>query len=108
MTTELVEQRVQPFVHRLRATRPDTPILLAESPLDVQDNPGNVALRTAFDELSRAGVGNLHYLPGETQLAGDENGTVDGAHPTDLGFYRMAVAYRPLLEKILHTGPRTN
>jgi len=27
--------------------------------------------------------------------------TVDGVHPTDLGFYTMAKSLRPLLEKIL-------
>ncbi|MFH1747477.1 MAG: SGNH/GDSL hydrolase family protein [Planctomycetota bacterium] len=48
-----------------------------------------------------AGVEHLHYLPGEPQLAGRENGTVDGVHPTDLGFYRMAEAYEPVLRRIL-------
>ena len=54
-------------------------------------NPGNQALRDAFATLTDEGVSRLYYLPGESQLAGTENGTVDAAHPTDLGFSRMDV-----------------
>jgi lysophospholipase L1-like esterase len=104
MTTELVRERIQPSVRRLRQARPDTPILLVESPLHPDTNPGNPALREAFNALKQDGVKNLYYLEGKDQLAGPENGTVDGVHPTDLGFYRMAVAYRPMLERILSTG----
>jgi lysophospholipase L1-like esterase len=101
MTTEMVSERVGPFVRILRAAQPATPILLVESPLNPLDNPGNQALRNAFAALTEEGVGRLYYLPGESQLAGTENGTVDGVHPTDLGFNRMAVGYEPVLEAIL-------
>jgi hypothetical protein len=101
MTTAMVQERVEPFVGTLRQARPRTPILLVESPFSANDNPGNLALRKAFENLLTQGVGNLHYLRGDTQLAGRENGTVDGVHPTDLGFYRMAVVYRPVIQNIL-------
>jgi lysophospholipase L1-like esterase len=105
MTTDMVRERVQPFVRMLREARPATPILLVESPLSVADNPGNRALREAFAELTNAGVSRLYYLPGAAQLAGAENGTVDGVHPTDLGFDRMATAYEPILGAILASEP---
>ncbi|MCP4247977.1 MAG: hypothetical protein GY778_13095, partial [bacterium] len=105
MTTEMVCDRVQPFVRLLRRARPDTPILLVESPFAIGSNPGNQTLRHAFEDLTEQGVRHLHYLPGDAQLAGAENGTVDGVHPTDLGFFRMAVTYRPVLEAILETDP---
>jgi hypothetical protein len=101
MRAPMVRERVQPFVRMLRAARPQTPILLVENPHNAATNPSNQALREAFDELTGLGVTQLHYLPGGPQLGGEENGTVDGVHPTDLGFYRMAVAYRPVLEGIL-------
>ncbi len=41
MTTDMVRERVQPFVKILREARPATPILLVESPLNPSDNPGN-------------------------------------------------------------------
>ncbi|MBN2445235.1 MAG: serine hydrolase [Phycisphaerae bacterium] len=102
MTLQMVRERVMPFVHRLREVHPDTPILLAENPHDAGRNPGNQVLRRHYDELTAAGVSNLHYLSGEEQLAGVENGTVDGVHPTDLGFDRMARVYEPVLREILN------
>ena len=104
MTTEMVRQRVQPFVRILRAAQPTNPILLVESPLNPDANPGNEALRNAFENLTEQGVSGLYYLPGKTQLAGSENGTVDGVHPTDLGFFRIATAYEPVLRSILDSS----
>lgn len=101
MTTTMVRRRVKPFVRILREARPETPILFVENPINACTNPGNAALRDIFGELGSAGVEHLHYLPGHTLLAGPENGTVDGVHPTDLGFFRMAVAFRPVLEGLL-------
>ena len=62
---------------------------------------GRAALRKTFDELVAAGDANLAYLPGEHQLAADGESTVDGSHPTDLGFVQQADAFQPALEKLL-------
>lgn len=101
MTTEMVKERVEPFVRTLRARHPRTPILLVENPLRDKKHPQNQALRAAFERLRAEGVTNLHCLPGEPQLAGLENGTVDGVHPTDLGFLRMAQYYHPVVKDLL-------
>jgi hypothetical protein len=101
MTLEMVKERVEPFVLALRAKHPDTPILLVENPLLSGDSEQNVALRDAFKRLQKQGQKKLTLLPSKVQLAGAENGTVDGVHPTDLGFYRMAQAYLPVLKQIL-------
>jgi hypothetical protein len=101
MTTPMVQKRVEPFVLTLCRSHPDTAILLVESPLAISHNPGNAALRKVYEKLLKQNVRNLYYLSGDSQLAGEENGTVDGVHPTDLGFFRMAAAYRPVLEKII-------
>ena len=103
MTSEMVAERYIPFVHILRKARPDTPILMVESPLEIPYRAGNKELNQAFKQLTAEGQTRLYYLPGESQLAGEENGTVDGVHPTDLGFHRMAVAYKPVLAAILAT-----
>ena len=101
MTPDMVRERVAPFVRHLREKRPATPILLVENPINPLHNPGNDFLQTVFKKLSEAGVTNLHYLSGVHQLEGTEEGTVDGVHPTDLGFARMAAVYEPLLRTIL-------
>ncbi|GAB4326085.1 MAG: SGNH/GDSL hydrolase family protein [Candidatus Sumerlaeia bacterium] len=101
MTHEMVRERVEPFVHRLRQAHPDTPILLVENPIRPETNQGNVELRAAWERLQAARVPHLYYLPGRGQMYGPESGTVDGVHPTDLGFYRMATVYEPVLREIL-------
>ena len=101
MTAAMVRDRVQPFVRILRQARPETPVLLVENPHPTGGRAGNRALREAYEELKRQGIRNIHYLPGEGQRAGRENGTVDGVHPTDLGFFRMATAYLPVLKGLL-------
>ena len=101
MTPEMVRERVEPFVHSLRRARPETPIVLVENPIRPRENEVNPLLRQAFDKLQSQGVENLHYLPGDALLAGRENGTVDGVHPTDLGFLRMAETMEPVLRDLL-------
>jgi hypothetical protein len=40
-------------------------------------------------------------VPGESLLGSDGEATVDGTHPTDLGFDRMADAFAPVLRRVL-------
>ena len=63
----------------------------------------NSVLRAAYERLLAAGVPGLTYVPGEGLLGTDGEATVDGTHPTDLGFMRMAEALAPVLRKILET-----
>ena len=44
----------------------------------------------------------LYFLDGPSTIAGDEEGTVDGIHPTDLGFDRMAKGFTPPLRAMLN------
>ncbi len=111
LTPEEVTERVEPFVIALRAARPEAPIILVEN-IAYQAGaylPGsresytikNAALRAAHERLTAQGVQGLHYIPGETLLGNDGEATVDGTHPTDLGFQRMADAMEPLLRQVL-------
>ncbi|MCC6486237.1 MAG: SGNH/GDSL hydrolase family protein, partial [Candidatus Hydrogenedentes bacterium] len=102
LTAAEVSERVVPFVKRLRELRPETPILFVEN---IQYQAGwflegskksyeekNAALTEAFTSLQKDGLQNLHYLSCSELLGHDHEATVDGTHPTDLGFYRMAEA----------------
>jgi lysophospholipase L1-like esterase len=54
-----------------------------------------------------AGDRNIHFLDGGTLLGDDfEECTVDGVHPTDLGFLRMASGIEPVLTRLLDNGNR--
>ena len=61
------------------------------------------ALRQVYASLQDEGVDNLHYLHGDQLLGADGEDTVDGSHPTDLGFMRQAEAFYPLLKSIVNT-----
>lgn len=109
-----VEKRAEPFVRRLRKARPYTPILLVEDRSYANSAllPGvrrhnlasREALRKAYLKMVYEGVESLHYQPGEDLLGGDGEATVDGSHPTDLGFLRQGEAMLPLLRYTL-PGP---
>ncbi|GMV94917.1 MAG: hydrolase [Candidatus Hydrogenedentota bacterium] len=110
MAPELIAERVVPFVKRLREIQPETPILLVENieyqagwfipaKRDAYVNK-NVEWKKAFDTLQADGVANLHYFPCDALLGDDHEGTVDGTHPTDLGFYRMAQALEPIVREL--------
>jgi hypothetical protein len=111
LSPDKVAERTEPFVRALRKARPETPILLVEdrsyahAPWSAgarQRNAENrAALRKAYEALTAAGVKNLHYLPGERLIGDDGEGTVDGSHPTDLGFLRQADAFAEVLGPIL-------
>jgi hypothetical protein len=101
MVDELVEERYADFVRKLRAARPETPILIVEHLKPERVPERNAMLKRIFTELQAEGLGGLHYLEGEKLLAGEEEGTVDGIHPTDLGYFRLAEAHREPLSRIL-------
>ncbi|MGE3778269.1 MAG: N,N-dimethylformamidase beta subunit family domain-containing protein, partial [Pirellulaceae bacterium] len=106
-----VTERTEPLVRRLRAARPLTPILLVEdrsysdawvnADRQQRNTDSRQALWDAYQRLLADGVGGLHYLPGERLLGTDRDDTVDGSHPTDLGFQRHADAFEPVLRNLL-------
>jgi lysophospholipase L1-like esterase len=112
-----VAERTEPFVRRLRAARPHTPIVLVEDRnytdafLNAGRRTGNeanhAALRAAYQRLKQAGVKDLHYLRAEDLLGADGEDTVDGSHPTDLGFVRHADAFAKVLKPLLKRAVKT-
>ena len=109
MPLELVKNRVVPFVEILRKIRPEIPIILVESreaPRDFLYSYNTKfgkwqAYRFAYEELMAKGIKNLHYINGINQVGSDGEGTVDGSHPTDLGFWRQADFFEPKIRSIL-------
>lgn len=111
MSAKAVAKRTEPLVRQLRKLRPTVPILLVEdrsysnSFLIKTARQRNLSsrreLKAAFARLQKSGVQGLYYLAGESLLGDDNLGTVDGSHPTDLGFLRMADQFEPILTKML-------
>lgn len=113
MSPELVEQRAVPFIQKIRAKHPNTPILMVEDRLysnawlqpevmkrqkKQQEN-----FKKAFDFFVSQGDKNIHYLPHDNLLGEnlDQDGTVDRSHPNDLGMYRMTDALENAIRKFL-------
>ena len=111
MSSDEVTERVEPFVRVLRKAHPTTPILLVEDrtyahaflvpSVDRGNQMRRAALMEVYKRLSAEGVPNLHYLEGEKLLSADGEGTVDGSHPTDLGFAHQAGAFIEVLKPLL-------
>ena len=98
-------------VDRLRATHPDAPILLmsptpgkaylAHLPGDSVEKADIMAAEAA--RRNAEGDAGVHYFDALREGCGDDfwEGYVDGCHLNDLGFYRLAHAICPVVEKLL-------
>ncbi len=114
MTAKDVHERAAACVKTLRAARPRTPILLVED-RNYADNFLNAsrrernetnheAMRAVYAKLREEKVPLLHYLKADDLLGEDGEATIDGSHPTDLGFTRQAAAFEQVLRKILNAS----
>jgi lysophospholipase L1-like esterase len=111
MDAEAVTERAEPLCRQLRAARPNVPIVLVEdrtytharfsSSSRERHATSRAALRKAFENLTAAGVKNLHYVEGDQLLGDDDEATTDGSHPNDLGMVRYADVYEKVLRRIL-------
>ncbi|NOS68739.1 MAG: hypothetical protein HOP33_02270 [Verrucomicrobia bacterium] len=110
MKPESVSERMSAMIATLREKHPKTPIVLVEH-IDVGSalvlpsrragySKSNAALRNIFEKRVKAGDRRLFYVRGEKLLGTDGQGTVDGVHPTDLGFMRMADVIEPVLKRV--------
>ncbi|MFN5707880.1 MAG: SGNH/GDSL hydrolase family protein [Planctomycetota bacterium] len=111
MGHELVAERCVPLVNQIRASRPETPIILVEDrrftnswlqrERAAEHDLNHAALRTAFEQLQQGGVQKLFYLEGDSLLGLDSEGATDGSHPNDLGFFRQADQFELILRAAL-------
>jgi hypothetical protein len=113
MNGQMVAERVEPFVRKLRQAHPDTPILLVEDRTysdafmiqsrRQRNTENRRELKKVYVRLKSEGDKHLYYLPGERLLEDDRDNlaTVDGSHPTDLGFMRQADVFCEALRPIL-------
>ena len=96
-----------PFYEIIRAKNPDVPYVMISRP-NVATNPDSAIERRdvvidSFRKARAAGDKNVYYIDGETFFLGEfENEcTMDGVHPNDLGFTLMANSIGRVLTHIL-------
>ena len=95
----------EPLYDTFRASHPDTPYIMVSLP-DVDRKEllpavGTIApeaglrrqiIYAAYNRAVKLGDKHVSFIDGRTLFAGLQRGdcTVDGTHPNDLGFFRMA------------------
>lgn len=109
-----VEERLTYLLTVLKRKHPFTPVVLVESAgyrgefvrgtRDPGVLPINKAMRKVYDATVRNWNGRLFYVEGRRLFGPDGEGTVDGVHPTDLGFVQMADAIAPVVKAALKTS----
>jgi len=109
-TVDDLQATHEPFVRIIRERNPDTPILMISrpnlpiTPLSHERVPmRRQVIRNTYEKLRSEGDQNVYFLDGQSFFAGrgDDCCTVDGCHPNDFGFYRMAQGMEPVLRKML-------
>ena len=89
----------------IRKAKPNIPIVIMPRPkysLTEDENKRFQIIKETYEKALENGDKSVYLIDGRKlmETAGDD-GTVDGGHPTDLGFTSMAKALGNLLEKIL-------
>ena len=97
----------EPFFKTIRTRHPDLPIIIISSPYVIPDKPEHEEYRTiikqTYDNAVKAGDRNTYYIDGKKVYGSKDIDacTVDGTHPNDFGFMRMAETIYPVLKKAL-------
>ncbi|MBP5498080.1 MAG: SGNH/GDSL hydrolase family protein [Muribaculaceae bacterium] len=99
------------FVKILRTLRPDVPIFMVEGmeySYEKYDSffrnylpRKNEKFHNNYLKLKAENPDNLYYIDRYNQWGPDNEGTVDGIHLTDIGFYFYAKKIEPYLEPLL-------
>ena len=104
-------QTLPEFIRIYRSKYPEVPILvvskIATSDEVLKKNAKEIRLeRKQFqidliEELRHAGDEHIYFCDGEEIAGTDFESTVDGVHPTDLGFMRMAEKLTPIIAELV-------
>lgn len=104
-TAEYLENTHYSLYERYRKQRPNTPILFITKPNVRTDEEGELRwniIQSTYHRAQKLGDKNVYFLSGKTFFKHEEYAkyTVDCAHPTDYGFYKMAKVIYKKMEKI--------
>ena len=90
----------------VRRANPTIPIVMLSRPdfdNDKESVPRRDVIYASYEAARASGDENVYFIDGETLFEEDMRDacTVDGCHPNDLGFYRMAKVVYPVLKDAL-------
>ena len=96
----------KPIYEAVRAAHPDVPIIMMArpyffSPEQNERDLRNRIIKDTYNFAKENGDENVYFISSrELFELCEDNGTVDGCHPTDFGFFSMAQAVNKILDKI--------
>ena len=103
-TAEHLAQTHEKMFKAVRNAHPEIPIIIMPKPIYYvaeNENPRQEIIKKTYENALKAGDKNVYFIESSELMALCGNdGTVDGCHPTDLGFYSMAKAIEKVMEKI--------
>ena len=97
----------EPFYKRIREANKNAPIIMLTRPrpyhIDDEAQRLNVVKQT-YENARSNGDENVYFVDGRSFFEGFEDAEhcfIDGCHPNDLGFYKMAMGLEPLIKSLL-------
>ena len=104
-TTEHLERTHQKMFMKIRQKNPHLPVVILSRPSYMLNDEEKLRLKIikkTYADAVASGDKNVYFIDGQELMkyAGND-GTVDGCHPDDLGFYSMAKVLIPQLKTLI-------
>jgi hexosaminidase len=109
---EEILERAPYAIRYLRKKHPETPIIFIQSvvrekglfdeKVRLKNKQQNEAIERVFNELRKEQIPLLYLIKENNFLGSDNEGTIDGVHPNDIGFDRMIRVIQPAILSILN------
>ncbi len=109
-SAELIYERLESFVATIREAHPHTPLIFLQTEVRETTNFNTKTHKFEEDKRAAAAEGmkkiiseyeDVHFLNPGLYIGENHEGTADGTHPNDLGFYMMVNYIEPQLKVIL-------
>ena len=109
-TADIINERLYDFVKQIRAKHKDTPLIFLQTEKRIsalfdlgakKRNDDQMAAAEKWMKVVCKDFKNVYFINPAFDLGADNEGTVDGAHLTDLGIDRVLKVIEPKLRKIL-------
>lgn len=109
-SAEVIHENFDEFVDIIRAAHPQTPMIFLQTErretrnFSTRRDASEAEKQKAAEEEVRERMKtdkHIYFIDSEGFLGSDHLGTVDGTHPTDLGFTRMLDVISPKILKLL-------
>jgi len=104
-TWEYLMETHEKMFKKIRSAKPDIPIIIMSRPkysLTKDELKRRDIIKLTYENAIKSGDSNVYFIGGDElmKICGDD-GTVDGVHCTDLGFFSMAKALGDLMYEII-------